>query len=151
MNSPDITELIPHRGSMLLIDRIIRWGNAADGTPPFLYAESDITTQHVFFDTELGGVPSFIGFEFMAQSAAALGRLLAPSDVPPALGMIAGVSKLDSPLPLFPPCCTVRTEVTQDFSDGGTVLFSGACIVIAADGTEQCAVQATLTAVRENF
>lgn len=151
MNKQNITELLPHRGKMLLIDRIIRWGREKDGNPPFVHTETAITEKNVFFDAELGGVPSFTGFELMAQSAAALSRLLAPSDEPPSLGVIASVSKLSAPLPVFPKGRTVRTEVTQDFAAGGTVMLSGRCIVIFADGTEQCAVQARLTAVRGNI
>ncbi|GLP97041.1 hotdog family protein [Paraferrimonas sedimenticola] len=63
---PDIVELVPHRGPMLLLNRVI-WAQEKS-----ICCEVDISPQSTFFLPDLAAVPCHIGIEYMAQCIAAL-------------------------------------------------------------------------------
>ena len=64
----EISALVPHKGKMLLLDRIKKF----DLQEIFIDTEVDISEDCMFFNEELGGVPSYVAFEYMAQSISAL-------------------------------------------------------------------------------
>lgn len=59
---PPITDILPHRPPMLLLDEIL----AADEDSA--RARASITPDHVLYDARLGGVPVWAGIELMAQT-----------------------------------------------------------------------------------
>lgn len=61
---PPITELLPHRGSMLLLDRVAEFETSG------LVAEYSPRTDAWYADAA-GNLPGWIGIELMAQSVAA--------------------------------------------------------------------------------
>lgn len=63
---PEITSLIPHRASMILLDSVIAV------TADSLRAEVRINPENIFFDTQTNTVGAWLGIEFMAQAIAAL-------------------------------------------------------------------------------
>ncbi len=63
MNLPNIRQLVPHQGAMVLLDRL----RAVDQDK--LCAEIDILPETLFCQDE--GVPGWIGIEYMAQAIAA--------------------------------------------------------------------------------
>lgn len=87
----DLAALVPHRGKMLLLSRIVSW----DLDKHSIVTEYDIGRDCLFYRTETGGIPSWAGFEIMAQSIAALsglrGRLAGRG---PRYGFILSVSDL---------------------------------------------------------
>lgn len=62
----DITDFIPHRAPMILVDKIISYQHDT------LVTEVTITTQSPYFDEHHQAVPNYVGIEYMAQSIAAL-------------------------------------------------------------------------------
>lgn len=60
---PDIADLVPHSGTMLLLDRLVAVG------AEYLQAEVTITGQSQFTGPQ--GVGSWVGIEYMAQAVAA--------------------------------------------------------------------------------
>jgi predicted hotdog family 3-hydroxylacyl-ACP dehydratase len=62
-----VAELVPHSGKMSLLSSIVDYGE------DWLQAEVVITRDSTFADAE--GVPSWIGFEYMAQTIAAYSGL----------------------------------------------------------------------------
>jgi predicted hotdog family 3-hydroxylacyl-ACP dehydratase len=60
---PDITSLVPHSGTMLLLDRLVTVGHDS------LQAEVTITPHSLFAGPQ--GVGNWIGIEYMAQAVAA--------------------------------------------------------------------------------
>ncbi|MET3107114.1 putative hotdog family 3-hydroxylacyl-ACP dehydratase [Oxalobacteraceae bacterium GrIS 2.11] len=62
---PEIADLIPHRSSMVLLDRVI--ATSADS----LCAEVRIRSGDIFFDADIDGVGAWVGIEYMAQAIAA--------------------------------------------------------------------------------
>ncbi|MBQ4331092.1 MAG: hypothetical protein IJC31_04565 [Spirochaetaceae bacterium] len=88
-NQYTINEIVPHKGRMLLLDSIL----SVDMEKRCLTSQVTIGQQDTFFDKELEGVPSYVGFEYMAQSISALSALTAQSQTPRP-GVILSVSNL---------------------------------------------------------
>jgi len=63
----ELQTLIPHKGKMLLLSRVIEYDIEHS-----VRAEYDITRNCLFYDPVLDGVPSWAGFEFIAQAVSVL-------------------------------------------------------------------------------
>ncbi|MDR0387430.1 MAG: 3-hydroxylacyl-ACP dehydratase [Treponema sp.] len=88
----ELFTLVPHKGKMLLLSRIIEY----DLEKRTLKSEYDIEPSCIFYDPDLGGVPSWTGFEFMAQSISALSGFSARmKGEPPKVGVIMSVSNIE--------------------------------------------------------
>lgn len=86
MMLPPIEQLIPHRGPMRLIERVI----AADG--PHVRAAATVSHQGPFCTPD--GVPIWVGVEYMAQTIAVWAGLRAHAQgLPPPLGFLLGTRR----------------------------------------------------------
>ncbi len=63
-----LINLLPHKGKMFLLDHLTQH----DTTARTLESVSLVTKEHIFYDESLDGIPSYIAFEFIAQSISAL-------------------------------------------------------------------------------
>ncbi|MGI9323821.1 MAG: hypothetical protein ACR2PZ_01285 [Pseudomonadales bacterium] len=99
----EITDLLPHRPPMLLLDQVLA------AREQELWCRIDLTEHSTF--AEADGIPSNLALEYLAQTAAALLGLRAKTEVenaaPPAPGMLIGCSKLHSAIAFFPPACSL--------------------------------------------
>lgn len=113
ISGEDLLPLLPHRGKLFLLSRVI----AHDIGQNSITTESDITRDCIFYDEELEGVPVWAGFEFMAQSIAALTsiRHISLELPPPPPGVILSVSGFNATQAVLPPGCTVQTTVHEDY------------------------------------
>jgi predicted hotdog family 3-hydroxylacyl-ACP dehydratase len=97
INQEELKTLIPHRGKMFLLDRVTECDFERR-----IRAEYDITDTCLFFNNELKGVPSWAGFEFMAQTISAFsgirGRL---TGIMPKIGFILSVPIMRMYVPVF--------------------------------------------------
>ena len=109
----DLLPLLPHRGKLFLLSRVTAH-NVAQNT---ITTEYDITQDCIFYDEELEGVPVWAGFEFMAQSIAALTsiRHIHLELPPPPPGVILSVSAFSSAQAVLPLGCVVQTKVHEDY------------------------------------
>lgn len=89
----EITKYIPHRDSLLLIDKIV-----CDDKDDFSTAVK-ITNQS-FLITPYG-VPSYCGIEYMAQSIAAFNSFFFNNTQSPALGFIVSIRDFRCDIPYF--------------------------------------------------
>jgi predicted hotdog family 3-hydroxylacyl-ACP dehydratase len=109
IENEELAALMPHRGKMFLISRIVEY----DINARSLRSEYDIGSTCLFYDPGLDGVPSYICFEFMAQAVSALsgltGKILGK---PPMMGFILSVSSLEIKVPLFRPGDIIQVEIT---------------------------------------
>jgi predicted hotdog family 3-hydroxylacyl-ACP dehydratase len=123
---------VPHSGLMALLSRVVQY----DFDLGHLSSEVDIKESDLFFDAERGGVPSWVGFEYMAQSIAALSgiRRRMERDQEPRIGFIMGVRNFKSRSATFAPGRKLRVDIRQIFRDGDVVSF--ACN-ITEDGVEE--------------
>lgn len=58
----DLEILLPHRAPMILLSRVVDYSDDA------AQAIVEINAQSAFFDAALGGVPTWVGMEYMAQT-----------------------------------------------------------------------------------
>lgn len=105
MSFPDMHELVPHAGDMVLLERVL----AADKDS--LTAEVTIGPGTMFFDGT--GVGSWVGIEYMAQAIAAhAGRLARERGEPVKVGFLLGARRYTASVPLFADgaCLRVRAQ-----------------------------------------
>ena len=106
----ELESIVPHRGTMLLLHRINEY-NLEDWT---LRAETHVTEDCLFYDPAIGGVPAWVGFEFLAQAIGALmGIWIREKGEKPKIGFILSVSSMRIGLPFFKAGSTVELRVKE--------------------------------------
>ena len=120
-----IDEVVPHRGAMRLVDRVLAWDETT------LVAELVVPQAGLFVDG--GGVPAWIGIEYMAQAIAAWAGSRARRDGrPPGIGFLLGSRRYTCERALFPSGTRLQVRAHCELlGDNGLGMF--AC-VIEADG-----------------
>jgi len=114
---PDLAELLPHSGPMLLLGRVLSHG--AERTVCGL----DPAASELFRDAE-GRVPAWLALEWMAQCIAAHGGLLArASGKPPAPGVLVGAKRLELARADFAPGDALEVEVRFVSAAGALASF----------------------------
>ena len=94
----ELLSVIPHRGRMLLLSKVINYDLEAWN----IEAEYRISPDCIFYDSAAMGVPAWAGLEFMAQAICALcGIRDKKMGVPQKKGFILAVSQLQIGLPFF--------------------------------------------------
>lgn len=89
-----LTELLPHSGSMLLLQEVVSFDERE------LTAALTVTESSTF--CEQSGVPSWVGIEYMAQAVAAWsGTQETEKDKGPKVGFLLAVREYSSQVPLF--------------------------------------------------
>lgn len=116
-----VDELVPHRGPMSLLESI-------DGYGVEWLRASVVVTPSSAFATE-GGVPGWVGIEYMAQAAAAFGGIeQVQRGETPSIGMLIGSRYYRCMLDLIPfgtrltVTATLALRDEQDFAAYGCVL-----------------------------
>ncbi len=125
-----VERLVPHRGGMLWLERIVACDDEG------AVAEAVVRDDHPFLDG--GGVPAWVGIEYMAQCIAAWagGRALARGK-PVSPGFLLGTRRYDCQRPMLAIGTRLRVEARRELmGDNGLGLF--ACRIL--DGDEQIAV-----------
>jgi predicted hotdog family 3-hydroxylacyl-ACP dehydratase len=108
IENEELTALLPHRGKMFLISRVMEY----DINARTLRSEHDIDKTCLFYDPDMDGVPAYMCFEFMAQAVSALSGLTGVIlGKPPMMGFILSVSSLEIKIPLFKPGEIIRVEI----------------------------------------
>lgn len=129
---PRIYELIPHREPMLLINRVIELGNT------FSCAEIHISPKSSFFIPGKG-VPSWIGVEYMGQTAALIaGYQLEQGTVAPHLGLLLGTRKYEAFVPYFSEGDQLQVRCTE-IAVVGDSLANFQCDIFNLRDNSRCA------------
>ena len=86
-----------------------------------------ISESHIFDgDKDLGGIPIWIGFEYMAQSISALSGLYGKTKgQEPKIGFIMSVNNFTANKPLFPENSIAKIFVKQTMRMDNVVTFDG--------------------------
>jgi len=93
----ELQTLIPHKGKMMLLDRVIEYDIEHS-----IRAEYTITRNCLFYDPVLDGVPAWVGFEFMAQAISVLtGIRKRAKGEKPNIGFILSIPSMRMGIPLF--------------------------------------------------
>lgn len=137
---PPVAELVQHKDSMLLLDRVV----AAEGD--MVRSETTIRNDSIFFQPGRG-VPAYVGFELMAQTiSAADGLDRRARGLGPVMGFLLGCRKYNVTRPFFVDGETVATEAKsliglssydcKIFDAQGEVLASATINVFRPDDPE---------------
>ena len=106
----ELTSLIQHRNKMLLITRVKEY-DLKEGS---LYAEFQVSGDDLFFDPALNAVPSWVGFEYIAQAISALSGLrFRERGEEPKIGFILSVSALQIEIPAFKAGSVVEVKIKE--------------------------------------
>jgi len=94
----ELLSIIPHKGRMLLLSRVMRY----DMEERIIETEYDVTKDCLFYDSIADGVPSWVCFEFIAQSIGAFSgirnRILG---IPTNIGFVLGISQVKTEIPFI--------------------------------------------------
>jgi len=108
----DIADFVPHRGSMLLLDRLVDC-DEVHGT-----AEVSISRRSSFY-LPGRGVPAYVGVEYMAQAVAAFdGAQRRAAGAGPAIGFLLGTRQFRSTRSYFRDGERLTVRVTMIYRDG---------------------------------
>lgn len=122
-----IETVVPHRGSLRLIDAVLHWDEDS------IIVGLEVPADGVF--ALPGGVPGWIGIEYMAQAIAAWAGCRARRDGrQPPLGFLLGSRRYSSRVALFPSGSALRVYARRELmGDNGLGMF--ACRIEAGDAT----------------
>lgn len=123
----DIERVVPHRGTMRLVDRLVEWDE--DG----VVVELRVPDEGPFSHGE--GVPAWVGVEYMAQTIAAwAGCHARAAGREPSIGFLLGTRRYESSTSWFRAGAVLRVEATRELlGDNGLGMFS--CRILG-DGEE---------------
>jgi len=83
-----VEDLLPHAGDMVLLDRILDYGE------DYAVSSVKVTPQSRFYEQDINGIHSSIGLEWMAQTIAAVAGIAALSnDKPVKVGFLLGTRR----------------------------------------------------------
>ncbi len=118
----DIEQVVPHRGAMRLVDRLLDWDDDR------AVVEVTVPLDGMFHDDE--GVPAWVGVEYMAQAIAAWAGCQARArGEAPKIGFLLGTRRYSAGTGFFAPGMVLRVEVQCElFGDNG--LGSFACRIL---------------------
>ena len=110
---------------MLLVDRLVHWD---DETVAVELAVPSDSPFHVD-----GGVPAYVGVEYMAQAVACWAGCQARGrGEPPSIGFLLGTRRYECAVPLFSSGQVLRVEARREIlGENGLGVF--ACRILAAD------------------
>jgi predicted hotdog family 3-hydroxylacyl-ACP dehydratase len=113
-----MTDLIPHRGSMLLIDRLLSSSKDMARVEAVVRRDCVLSTEE--------GLPGWIGVELMAQAVAAwAGVRRIESNEAVRLGFLLGTRRYDCTTDVFPVGARLEVEVREELSgENGLGVFS---------------------------
>ncbi|MBA3929851.1 MAG: hypothetical protein C0521_09720 [Xanthomonas sp.] len=123
----DIERVLPHRGTMRLIDRLVAWDEDS------IAVELRVPEEGPFSHDE--GVPAWVGVEYMAQAiAACAGCRARAAGREPSIGFLLGTRRYDSRTSWFPAGALLRVEAIRELlGDNGLGMFR--CRILG-DGEE---------------
>lgn len=111
MTRVDLADLIPHRESARLLDRVEHWDET------HIVCSVTIGSDHPYLLD--GKVPAIVGMELMAQAVAAyVGMRRRASGAPPRIGYLVGARRLDLHVDGFRPADLLSVTATPTWLDG---------------------------------
>ncbi len=127
-NIPAISDILPHRDSMLLLDRLLDF-DATKATAEY------VPRANAWYVDEGGNCPAWIGIELMAQTIAAhVGILRRIEQLPAKLGALLGAQRYVALQAAFAAGETLSIKTEMIYSDANG--FSAYECLIAANGKD---------------
>lgn len=113
-----IAELVPHRGPMLLVDRLL------EDDLELVRVEATVKPGQRFLTDE--GLPAWVGIELMAQTIAAwAGARAKEAGLPVRLGFLLGSRRYEAAEAVFPVGTRLEIEARQELvAENGLAVFA---------------------------
>jgi len=130
-----VDELVPHRGSMCLLESIDDYGAdwlraSATASPTCLFAAPD-------------GIPGWVGIEYMAQAAAAFGGIeQAQRGAAPSIGLLIGTRYYRCMLELIPFATRLQVQVHLAMRDDDDFAAYDCTLDAGAQRIAECTLKA---------
>lgn len=135
-----LINLLPHKGKMFLLNRLTQHDTEART----LESDSLVTKNHIFYDETIGGIPSYIAFEFIAQSISALSGVTGYENGRPAKpGFILSILNYAATVPCFKAGDTVHVVIRKVDEIDNILTYSGEAY--SSEDPENPAVSTTIT------
>jgi predicted hotdog family 3-hydroxylacyl-ACP dehydratase len=136
-----LLSLLPHREGMLLLSRIVDY----DSDRRIIKTEYDITRDCLFYDPALDGIPAWISFECMAQSAAAIIGLENKKKTP---GLILSVSCMEIQQPVLRAGFTMSVTAAEDVKMDSVYTYTAE---VSLGGAPAAKAKLTVYAVKDEL
>ncbi|MBQ9630115.1 MAG: 3-hydroxylacyl-ACP dehydratase [Treponema sp.] len=136
----ELIELLPHKGKMFLLSRVTQH----DVNAHTITSEYDISENCIFYEKEADGVPTWAGFEFMAQGISALtGITNKELGRRPRPGFILSVSKFKATSAYLKNKSTIVMKIAEDYRSDLTYSYN--CTLYASSTDTEPTVTSTIT------
>ena len=108
----DLETLLPHRAPMILLSEVLDYDEEQAS------ARIHISSNSAFFDEQLGGVPSWVGMEYMAQTIGLwAGHQQRSHNKPVKAGFLLGCRRYECNRAFFAADCTLTLSARQVYCD----------------------------------
>lgn len=136
----ELIQMLPHKGKMFLQSRVTQH----DVVGRTITSEYDVTENCLFYEEALGGVPSWVGIEFMAQGISALtGITNTMFSRTPRPGFLLSVVGFDAKVKSFPVGTTIQMKAKEDLKDGDVYRYD--CELYANVGDAEPVITTKIT------
>ena len=117
----ELQTVIPHRGKMMLLSRVLEYDSAG-----MVRAEYDIAERCIFYDPAIQCVPSWAGFECIAQAISAFSGIRdREKNIKPKIGFILSIPFMRINIPFFKLGSVLDIHVRQIDRTGQVFTFDG--------------------------
>lgn len=138
----ELINYLPHKDKMFLLSRVTEH----DVNIHTITSEYDITKNCIFYEDEADGVPSWAGFELMAQGISALtGITNKIKGREPLPGMILSVVDFKASVAFFKNNTTVQMKIAEDYRDETSHTYCYLCSLFENVGEKEPVVTAKIT------
>lgn len=138
----ELINLLPHKGKMFLLSRVTQH----DVNVHTITTEYDITEDCIFYEKEFDGVPSWVGFEFMAQGISALtgitNRIKGREPLP---GFILSVMEFKAEVGFLKNNTTIQMKIKEDYREEESHIYRYLCELYASKEDKVPCVTAKIT------
>lgn len=136
----ELINLLPHKGKMFLLDHLTQHDTVART----LESESIVTKNHIFYDDELDGIPSYIAFELIAQSISALSGVTGCERGEPVKpGFLLSIQNYSAKVACFKAGTTVHVAIKKIDELESMMTYSG--VAYSSENPDEPAVETTIT------
>ncbi len=138
----ELINYLPHKGKMFLLTRVTQH----DVNNHTITTEYDITKDCIFYEEEFDGVPTWAGFELMAQGISALtGITNKIKGREPLPGMILSVVDFKASVGFLKNNTTCQMKIAEDYRDEETHTYRYICNLFEKVADSEPAASAKIT------
>ena len=138
----ELINYLPHKGKMFLLSRVTQH----DVNNHTITSEYDITENCIFYEPEFDGVPTWAGFEFMAQGISALtGITNREKGREPLPGFILSVMEFKADIGYLKNNTTIKMKIREDYREETTHIYRYICELYATKDDEKPSVTAKIS------